>query len=224
MTFELLKRGKNDKSSKTEKNLDTKSKGEDLKKSMKGKDFATQENTLKPTGDKGTKGPGLKEKIGGMLSSVSEELSGGPKKPMPEDAAKEYWNLAKKELNAGADEVLEKYGDLVRTFAITEKSPELLEFHLAVMGDWPPEDIYETFIREGAKMQINLSGSEHLPLVALAQQGKYDDMDFKKAMKENKANIENDVLVRMRRDPDSLRAVFKRISGFTAPEKVGAGY
>lgn len=233
MGFELLKRDKNDKSSKLESKLDTKTKGDTLKKGTLGKDFATQEQALKPTSDKGKgpdknkKGGGLKEAIGGLVTSVSQKLSGGSKNPpLSEEATKDYWKLAKKELGPDkrADEVLEKYGDLVRTFARVEHSPELIEFYMAVKEGWPPEDLYATFIREGSMMELNLPGSVREPLTLLAQQGKYGEMDFTVANKENKANIQNDVLLRMVRDTATMREIFKRISGFTAPEKIDAGY
>jgi len=231
MGLEFMKRDKGERSSKLESKLDTKSKGETLKKSTLGKDFATQEQALKPTSDKGKgkdkKGGGLKETIGGLMSSVSQKLSGGSKTPpLSEEATKAYWQLAKKELGQKADlgKMMDKYGDLIGAFARSESSPELVEFYTAVKEGWPPEDLYATFIQPDSMMELNLPGNVREPLIALAQQGKYSEMDFTKASKVNNDNLMTDTLLRVVHDTATMREVFKRISGFTAPDKIGAGY
>jgi hypothetical protein len=231
MPFDFLKSKKDSKS--TTPDLSDSSKSS--KSNLKGKDFATQEAALKPEPEKKEKGPGLLSKIGGAIggamSSAKDKLTEGAqalekgvlRKLLPDEKAKEYWQVVEMTMKLPLGTFLENYRGAFMLVASREFSTENVLFMEALKNGTDAKTIYETFLAKGAPQEINISGAARNKLIALAAKGDYGSMDFEEARRENNLTL-TDTYSRVAFDDEAKRWIFTRLSGFKAPETVGAGY
>ena len=231
MPFDFLKSKKDSKTSTPELTDTSKS----AKTDLKGKDFATQEAALKPEPEKKEKGPGLLSKIGGAIggamSSAKEKLTEGAqaveksvlRKLMPDEKAKEYWKLVDMTMKLPFPTFLENYRGAFLLVAQREFSTENLFFLEAVKAKADPKVIFERFIAKGAPEEINIPGDVRQKLIDLAVKGDFKSMNFEEARLANQLNL-GDTMARVSIDDEAKRWIFTRLSGFKAPEVVGAGY
>jgi hypothetical protein len=227
MPFDFFKK-KNDKTPATDLTSDTGSKGGSLMKSMQGEGFDAQEKALKPEPEKAKKGPSLGERLGGLLglnkSGAAKAERDGPKKPMPDELAKEYWKLAEGVFKLELDKFIASYSGPFMAFCIRDRSDENLECYLAIEARKSPRVIYETYLKAGAPREANIGQAARKELDELASKGRYKEMKFEPIIKELETTL-CDPFFRMQSDELSLRAIFRQLSRMPKePERIGEGY
>lgn len=226
MAFEFMKKGLNKLKNATVSDKQPK----ETPKKVEGKDFASQEEALKPKDAGQKKGGGIM----GALSNIRDNLdkSALGKAFGTPGWYKAQWETVEEAANmipnseSGMKFVLAQHREAFRAFCVNEYSVENLNLYEAIVEgkvagvDISKKEVYETYLAVNAPKEANFPQNLLQALHDLAQKGEFDKMDFSKLKGTATTNL-TDPFYRFNCSDDLKRTLFFKLTGVKSPNKVG---
>lgn len=227
MAFDFLKKKPSTPAPKSNASEPTKS---STKVSAKESGFDAQADALKPSENKSSK-PSFLTTLKGNIASLSNKVDEAGLGRLTGSKAwyERQWQGVEDAVKLNSfKHTMAHYRTAFRSFCIKELSPENLEAYEAVTEgkiDGQPvskQQVYERFLVVGAPDEININQGMLASIHKLAQEGKFDSMDFSSLMAPLSTNL-SDTYSRFQFSSDLKRWLFTQMTGVEAPQKVGGG-